>query len=139
LAEFTIRVCEDGTTGTYNCTGPRSKLTMAEMLGGIRAVTTSDAFLSWVPANVLEQHKVGAWMDMPVWVPPSGESAGFAQRNIRRALAKGLTFRPLAATAKDTLEFYRSQPEDRKAKLRAGLAPEREKEVLVAWHAQHKP
>src|SRR5713226_2850311 len=27
LAEFTIRVCEDGTTGTYNCTGPRAQIT----------------------------------------------------------------------------------------------------------------
>src|SRR5262249_14567796 len=30
LAEFTVRVCEDGTTRIYNCTGPRSRLTIAE-------------------------------------------------------------------------------------------------------------
>jgi nucleoside-diphosphate-sugar epimerase len=51
-------------------------------------------------------------------------------------LSKGLTFRPLAVTAKDTLDFYQSQPEERKAKLRAGLAPAREKAVLLAWHAR---
>lgn len=138
LAEFTIRVCEDGTTGIYNCTGPRSRLTMAEMLGGVRAVTASAAFLTWVPADFLSEQSVRPWVDMPVWVPPSGESAGFATRSIARALSKGLTFRPLAATAKDTLEFYNSEPEDRKAKLRAGLAPAREKEVLTAWRARRK-
>ncbi len=136
LAEFVIRVCEDHTTGVYNCTGPRSKLTMAEMLGGIRWVMSSDAYLTWVDATFLGRQNVGPWIDMPVWVPPSGETAGFTRRNISRALSKGLTFRPLAITAQDTLDFYQSEPEERKAKLRAGLAPDREKAVLAAWHGR---
>jgi 2'-hydroxyisoflavone reductase len=70
-------------------------------------------------------------------VPPAGDTAGFARRNISRALSKGLTFRPLALTAQDTLNFYQSEPEARKAKLRAsGLAPDREKAVLAAWHGR---
>jgi nucleoside-diphosphate-sugar epimerase len=138
LAEFAIRVCEDHTTGVYNCTGPGSKLTMAEMLGGIRSVMSSDAYLTWVDATFLRRQDVAPWSDMPVWVPPSGESAGFARRNISRALSKGLTFRPLAITAQDTLDFYQSEPEERKAKLRAGLTPDREKAVLAAWHARSR-
>jgi 2'-hydroxyisoflavone reductase len=136
LAEFTIRCAEDGTVGTYNATGPKSKLTMAEMLGAIRGVTTSDAWLTWVDADFLQQNQVRPWSDMPVWVPPKGDFAGFAERSIARALAKGLTFRPLDVTAKDTLDFYNGEPEDRKEKLRAGLAPDREKAVLAAWHAR---
>ena len=136
LAEWTIRVVEDGTVGTYNATGPQSRLTMSEMLGAIRGVMSTDAYLTWVDAPFLETQKVGAWMDMPVWVPPEGEERGFAQRDVRRAVAKGLTFRPLAVTAKDTLDFYNGEPEDRKAKLRAGLTPEREKAALAAWHAR---
>src|SRR5215471_17016276 len=137
LAEFVIRVCEERTTGVYNCTGPRSTLTIAEMLGGVRSVMSTDAYLTWVDAPFLEKHNVSSWVDMPVWVPSGGESGGFARRNISRAVSKGLTFRPLASTAKDTLEFYESEPEERKAKLRAGLAPEREKEVLAAWHGRN--
>ena len=136
LAEWTIRVVEDGTVGTYNATGPQSRLTMSEMLGAIRGVMSTDAYLTWVDAPFLETQKVGAWMDMPVWVPPEGEERGFAQRDVRRAVARGLTFRPLAVTAKDTLDFYNGEPEDRKAKLRAGLTPEREKAALAAWHAR---
>ena len=136
LAEFTIRVCEDGTTGVYNCTGPQSRFTIGEMLGGVRAVMSTDAHLTWVPAAFLAEQKVRPWSDMPVWIPPEGETTGFAQRSIARALAKGLTFRPFAVTAKDTLDFYEAQTEERKAQLRAGLAAARETEVLAAWHAQ---
>ncbi len=139
LSEFVIRVAENNDTGVYNCTGPRSRLTIAEMLGGVRAVTASDAYLTWVPADFLEGHQVRPWVDMPTWVPPSVERAGFATRNIDRALAKGLRFRPLAATAKETLDFYNSQPEARKEKLRAGLPQNREKEVLAAWQARPNP
>jgi 2'-hydroxyisoflavone reductase len=91
-----------------------------------------------VPSDFLQKQKAEPWTDLPVWVPPSGESAGFAFRDIRRALAQGLTFRPLATTVTDTLTYYRAQPDDRKAKLRAGLAPEREQAILAAWHAQAK-
>ena len=138
LAEFTVRVCESGTTGVYNATGPQSLLTMGEMLGGVRAVMSTDAHLTWVPADFLEAQQVRPWVNMPVWVPPDADRRGFARRSIRRALDKGLTFRPLAVTAKDTLDFYNAEPEERKAKLRAGLEPAREKEVLAAWRAKNK-
>ena len=136
LAEFSVRVAEDGTTGTYNATGPQALLTMAEMLGGIRAVMSNDAHLTWVTAEFLDAEKVRPWSDMPVWIPPAGDYRGFAQRDVRRAIAKGLTFRPLAVTAKDTLEFYNGEPEERREKLRAGLAPAREQEVLAKWKAR---
>jgi 2'-hydroxyisoflavone reductase len=80
---------------------------------------------------------VRPWTDMPVWVPPA-RSPGFARRSIARALAKGLTFRPLADTTAATLEFYEQQTEERKAQLRAGLAADREKELLAAWRAKTK-
>jgi 2'-hydroxyisoflavone reductase len=70
-----------------------------------------------------------------VWVPASGDSAGFHRRSIRRALAAGLTYRPLATTAADTLTWFRTQSAERQAKLRAGLTPEREAGVLAAWKA----
>lgn len=138
LAEWTIRMVEQGTTGIYNATGPRSMLTVAEMLYGIKAVTTSDARFIWVDADFLEAQKVTPWGDMPVWIPPRGEEAGFTQVSIKRALDKGLTFRPLAVTARDTLDWYRTEPAEHQAKLRAGITSQRETEVLAAWHARKK-
>jgi 2'-hydroxyisoflavone reductase len=75
---------------------------------------------------------------MPVWVPPKGEDGGLGAVSIKRALDKGLTFRPLAETARDTLTWLRAQPKERQEKLKAGLTPEREAEVLAAWHQTRK-
>jgi len=130
LAEWTIRMVENRETGTYNATGPAKPLAIGEMLDQIKGAFNSDATFTWVTADFLEKQKVEAWSDMPVW---TGEESGMARTNITRALAKGLTFRPLAETARDTLAWFKSQPQDRQSKLRAGLTPEREAEVLAAW------
>jgi 2'-hydroxyisoflavone reductase len=138
LAEWTIRMVEQGTTGIFNATGPKSTLTMGGMLAGIQKVTKADARLTWVDAEFLAAQKVRGWSDMPVWLPPKGETAGFSRINIKRALDKGLTFRSVPDTAQATLERFRKQPADRQAKLKAGIKPEREVEVLAAWHAARK-
>ena len=75
---------------------------------------------------------------MPVWVPPTGEDGGMGRISIQRALDKGLTFRPLAETARDTLAWFKSLPKERQEKLVAGITTEREAEVLAAWHKTGK-
>jgi len=130
LAEWTIRMVENRETGIYNATGPAKPLGIGKMLDEIKDALNSNAKFTWVPADFLKQQSVEAWSNMPVW---AGDELGLARTNINRALAKGLTFRPLAETARDTLGWFKSQPQDRQSKLRAGLAPEREAEVLAAW------
>jgi 2'-hydroxyisoflavone reductase len=136
LAEWTIRMVEQGTTGIYNATGPATPLTVGGMLEGIKNALGSKAKFTWIPADFLEKSKVEPWSDMPVWVPPAGEDGGLGQISIRRALEKGLTFRPLAVTARDTLAWFKSLSKERQQKLLAGIPPEREAEVLLAWHKQ---
>ena len=130
LAEWTIRMVENRETGTYNATGPAKALGIGGMLDGIKGALNSNAKFIWAPADFLKQQRVEAWSDMPVW---TGEESGMARTNISRAVGKGLTFRPLAETARDTLAWFKSQPQDRQSKLRAGLTPEREAEALAAW------
>jgi 2'-hydroxyisoflavone reductase len=136
LAEWTIRTCEQRTFGTFNATGPAQAPTMREMLAGVGKAVGGEAHLVWVPERFLDANQVSAWSDMPVWVPGHGDTAGFHRRDIRRALAAGLTFRPLGVTAVDTLAWFKAQPADRQAKLRAGLAPDREAALLGKWTAQ---
>jgi 2'-hydroxyisoflavone reductase len=138
LAEWTIRCCEQKVYGVYNATGPATRFTVRQMLEGIKTTVGSDASFVHAPAAFLEKQQppVRGWSDLPVWVPPVGETAGFTQRSIAKALAKGLTFRPYADTVKETLAFYGQQSEERKAQLRAGLAADREAAVLAAWKAQ---
>ena len=135
LAEWTIRMAEQGTTGTFNATGPDRRLTMGEMLEGIKTgIDAKSAKFTWVPAEFLEEQKVSPWSDMPVWIPPASEDGGTGGISNARAVAKGLTFRPLSETARDTLAWFKSQPEARQKNLKAGLTKEREREVLAAWH-----
>ena len=58
------------------------------------------------------------------------------RRIISRALSKGLTFRPLDVTARDTLAWFKSLPQERQSHPKAGLSAEREAEVLAAWKEQ---
>ncbi|MBA3387430.1 MAG: NAD-dependent epimerase/dehydratase family protein [Chthoniobacterales bacterium] len=134
LAEWTIRMLENGETGIYNATGPATELGVGDMLGGMKTALNSDAKFTWVNAEFLEEQKVSPWSDMPVWVPPRGEEGGLSRTSVKRALEKGLTFRPLPETARDTLAWFKSQPADWQAKLKAGLTAEREAEVLAEWH-----
>ncbi|MBA3964127.1 MAG: NAD-dependent epimerase/dehydratase family protein [Chthoniobacterales bacterium] len=138
LAEWTIRMAEQGATGVYNATGPATRLTISGMLEGIKSALDSKATFAWAPTKFLEEQKVAPWSDMPVWVPPTGEDAGMGCINIQRALDHGLNFRPLAETARDTLAWFKAQPKERQEKLKAGLTSEREKEVLAAWHKQSR-
>jgi 2'-hydroxyisoflavone reductase len=142
LAEWTIRMAENHEMGVYNATGPAKPLSMAEMLYGIKAVTTSGAQFTWVPAAFLREQKVRPWRDMPTWIPPEGDTLGFSSFSNAKAVAKGLTFRPLAITAKDTLEWHKTRPEaERKAMdegARAGISAAREADVLAAWKAKQK-
>jgi len=130
LAEWTIRMVEKRETGIYNATGPAKPLGIGGMFDGIKAALKSDAKLTWVSEEFLTGQKVQAWSDMPVW---TGKEDGLARAKIDRAVSKGLTFRPLAETARDTLEWFKSLVQDRQAHLKAGLSPEHEAEVLTAW------
>lgn len=136
LSEFMVRLSEQRASGAYNCVGPRPGLTLAGMLYGIQAVTTSDAKFTWVDADFLLERGLKPYSDLPVWMPPRGDSAGWARMDCSKAIGAGLTFRTLADTAAATLAYYHRQTPERQAVLRAGLTPEKEREVLTSWHAR---
>lgn len=134
LAEWLVRLVETRTAGVFDALGPNGGLTMGGMLEACRATAGSDARLTWVDADFLKEQKVSAWGDMPVWIPPTGDSAGFHRRNVSKAMAAGLTFRPIGSTVRDTLTWWLDQPAERRTQLARGLSAEREVEVLAAWH-----
>ena len=136
LAEWMIRMAEKSVGGVYNATGPWRPLSMAEMLYGIKAIVDRDVYFTWVDADFLETHGVRPWGHMTTWVPPKKGMEGFSRVDCSRALKEGLTFRPLAVTAQDTLSWYRTLPEEKRAKPRAGLPADKEAEVLAAWHSR---
>jgi 2'-hydroxyisoflavone reductase len=133
LGEWYVRLVENRSFGTYNGVGPRSSMSLAEMLYGMRATVDREISFTWVDAGFLSEHEVQPWMHMPVWIPPAGDYAGFASRNNDRALEAGLTFRPLCETTMDTVAWWNDLPEERRQQPRAGLSREREKSVLEQW------
>ena len=56
---------------------------------------------------------------------------GHAKVECGKAITAGLTFRPVSETIKDVLEWDKKRGEP---DLDAGLKPERERELLSAWH-----
>jgi 2'-hydroxyisoflavone reductase len=132
LAAFIVHSIEDRTVGVFNATGPAQKLTMRGMLEETQKAVRKPSTLVWVPKPFLDEHKVSEWTDLPVWAGTSGIS----QIDCKKAISKGLRFRPGEATAKDTLAWWKTLPPERQAKQRAGLSAEREQEVLAAWKAR---
>lgn len=138
LAEWTIHLAEQHLTGTMNAVGPRKHLPMGEFLERLRKALGAEAHLTWVDAQFLSAQGVEPWSDMPMWLPPVGDYAGVGTTSNARAIAAGLTFRPLEETSRDTLAWFRTLPAARRDRLRSGIRPEREAEVLSAWHAEQK-
>ncbi|HEY6018017.1 MAG TPA: NAD-dependent epimerase/dehydratase family protein [Gaiellaceae bacterium] len=132
LAEWCVRLVEDGVAGTFNAVGPDRPLTLEHVLDECRRVSGADARFVWVPPDWLVEQGVGEWMELPLWLA-SPEYGGMQQADASRALAAGLRFRPLAETIADTLAWVRADdaPEDPPA----GMKRDRERELLAGLAA----
>jgi 2'-hydroxyisoflavone reductase len=126
LGAWIVELSAGGVGGTFNATHPG--VSWAELLDTCRTVTASGATITWVDPEFLAEHDVGPWMELPLWL--NDPDAEFADRvDVRRAIAAGLTFRPLEETVRGTLEAAETTEA-------AGLTPERETELLALWHGR---
>ncbi len=137
LADWIVRLCEAGAVGTLNATGPAARLTMAAYLEACREVGGTDARFTWVDESFLLERDVAPYTELPLWVPDMARA--FGSVSTARAQAAGLTFRPLARTLADTLAWDRSLPAGPRVSrtlvpMPPGLAAERERALLDAWH-----
>lgn len=137
LAAWCVRVAENGVTGRFNACGPDYRLTMGRVLETCREVTGSSAAFTWVDAEFLAEHGAG----VHIWVPPHGETAGFHTWSNARAVAAGLTFRPLADTVRALLEWHDGLDAEQKERFTprayAPMSRDREAELLAKWHEKH--
>ncbi len=139
LAAWLLTAAEHGVTGPVNAVGDPGQLTMASLLGEIDAVAGNGARLVWVDQSFLADEGIEPWSDLPLWLPPATlpTHVGFFQRSNARARAAGLTFRSLAVTIADTLDWLSSgEPPPRNKPLdigRVGLSDERHRSLLERW------
>jgi 2'-hydroxyisoflavone reductase len=133
LGAWIVRMVETRKVGIYNATGPAGGLTMGTVLEECVLAAGVDARFAWIPDGWLKEHGLGSWMEMPLWIP-DGEADGIFSCNISKAVADGLTVRPIGETVRETLAWLRTRPAD--YAWRAGLKAEKEAELLAAWHAK---
>jgi 2'-hydroxyisoflavone reductase len=137
LGAWIVKVVEQGTVGTMNAFGPAQRTSMKEVLDACNAAAGGKATITWVDAAFLDEQKVEPWSELPMWIDAHGEWAGFGTMSNARATAAGLAFRPIGETAKDTLAWLASLPDDERAKVQSsGITREKEAKVLAAWHAK---
>jgi 2'-hydroxyisoflavone reductase len=117
LAEWILNAVEQGLSGTFNATN--EGVAWGELL--------ADADVTWVSDEFLQEHEVGPWMELPLWLPDP-EWAGMHATDVSRAVAAGLRFRSL----EDTISGAATAP----AAESVGLTPEREAELLTAWRGR---
>jgi 2'-hydroxyisoflavone reductase len=127
LAAWLVQLALEGPGGTYNATGPAQLLTFQQLLDDMRETIRSDADADvvWLDGERVLEAGVQPWSELPLWLP-SSNYAGMARADISRAIAAGLTFRPVGETIADTLAWDRSEPGDRPT-----LTHEKEQEILA--------
>jgi 2'-hydroxyisoflavone reductase len=143
LAGFVLRVAERRIVGTFNATSPPGMFTIGDVVSA--SVTAANTMVHpappasavWIPGEFIakEKYQQDFQSDFPVWTPIPGDFAGIAEANVDRALREGLTLRPVQPTVNDTLAWHLQRPAEERAKLGAGMSPEREKALLDAWRA----
>jgi 2'-hydroxyisoflavone reductase len=137
LAAFAI---DTALNGAVNVLSRPGHTTTAEVLALCREVTGSSASFTWVDAQFLLDHKVEPWTELPIWVPPIGDMAGFYTCDSSLALRNGLECRSARETVADTWVWLRDNPEWTQVvtanRARTGMDPVREAAVLAAWADQ---
>lgn len=126
IAEWSLDMAAAGRSGTFNVTS--AVYPLGELLETAREVSGSDARFTYVSEEFLQEQEVGAWMELPLWLPTAMN--GLMQTSVAAAQAQGLRTRPLAQTIRETLAWTRETPpvaDD------VGLTPEREAALLAAW------
>ena len=129
MTAWMVRMLEDGGSGPYNAVGAEEPYRARPLLEGIRDSIGSRSSLTWVDWDWLRKEVP----NIPGYAPWYGQGPiPFMQVNNDRALASGLTFRPIAATAKDMIA---NLPADAAENVRAGFDFATEAELLEKWHA----
>jgi 2'-hydroxyisoflavone reductase len=132
VAAFAVH-CASGVAGVFNVTAS-GRETMGDFLAACRAVTGSDAELTWITDEQwLAEQGIRQWTGLPLWRTYAGTWAVDASR----ARAAGLVTRSLTSTVVDTWAWLNSGSmveHERAGEL--GVAPEREAAILGVWRAR---
>jgi len=134
LARWMLDASDARMAGTFNAGSPPRMWTMGSLVDtlvqrtstGVNPVTPR-----WIDEAKLAQHDITPWTELPLWIPATdAESAGFMEFSSARALAHGLTIRPLAETIDDTAAWLATRKQE--SAWRNVLSADKERALLSA-------
>jgi 2'-hydroxyisoflavone reductase len=123
LCPWIVSLAERNFTGVFTAAGPASAMSWEQTLNTLASGATQPAKFHWATAAVLKDLQI----ELPL-VSPGRPSRHFANEASRKA---GLDYRPLADTAKATLEWWREQPESRRAQPEGWPSREQELQAIA--------
>jgi 2'-hydroxyisoflavone reductase len=135
LGAWAVEVARDQVTGPFVATGPAGQGTFGAMLAGMEP--GPDTSVTWVDEDFLVEREVAPWRELPLWLPTAASPHPYDQ-DTTAAERAGLRTRPVAESAAATLAWLRDAGEGPANPRvgRAGLDPDKERELLAAWHAR---
>jgi nucleoside-diphosphate-sugar epimerase len=147
ITEWMVRLIDAEVSGTFNAAGPAVKQTLAQFVEGLAPLATTPLTYTWIedyawlktyPLRKRSDGGIAHLTYSVPWVMAEGDELGHQQISIRKALAAGLTFRPLLTTARDTIAWRASDavPEALRKQPRYVMTPEEERALLDAWKAR---
>jgi 2'-hydroxyisoflavone reductase len=122
LCPWIVTLAEKGVSGIFNAAGPMTPVTWEQVLATLSSLAREPVRFHWATAAVLKELEI----DLPL-VSPGRPSRHFANA---ASQAAGLSYRPLAETAAATLEWWRSQPESRRAGAEGWPTPDKERAAI---------
>jgi 2'-hydroxyisoflavone reductase len=132
LAAFTIDHLEARTNDVFGVVGPADPVTWDGVIATAVAAGGAAPDVTWV-GEAFAKERTGDDLEseVPLW---DIDFQGLHRYDLSKATGAGLRNRPFGETVADTLAWDRTRDQD--VPMRAGLTPEREAELLAAWHAQ---
>ena len=146
VGNWLVQIAERDLPGAFNVIGPRRRTNFREYLEQVRAATGNRANLVWIPDDFVVAQHFDDFNNWPSYRPlKRTKFPGFYQQSAARAIAAGMTFRPLEQTVADELRWfplYRGanfdfggvgMPKDAPYWLRSGIPRARELALIEAW------
>jgi 2'-hydroxyisoflavone reductase len=134
LAEFMIKVVESRQGGVFNAAGPKGIMTAPQFYEAARVALKPDAKLTFVDDYAfLAEHRITGAIP---WAMLRGNNEGMMSIKTDKVVAAGMTYRPVGETLRDTLAWWPSVPEERRARPRFAITPEQEEKALAAWRVR---
>jgi 2'-hydroxyisoflavone reductase len=123
LCPWVITLAEQDTPGIYNAAGPSSAIDRAGLMWGLRAQTAKPVRFHWPSDELLNELGI----ELPMM--QGGDAPRFENA---ASMAAGLRYRSLTDTARDTLDWWHSLPDERQAKPRRWPTAEQEAAAVAA-------